>query len=157
MSNLLGELWSVSHKGDPFARGMYLRHYSSSKRSVGADPLQFVGPGESLVLVRPDAAFVWRRFIDDCSLGGGVNCALFRNEGTELSSVLIAGADEFAWRKWPHEPRHYTYVDPRRVRSSNPGFCFRRAGWNRCGTTQRGLVVLERIATENPANTRPVP
>jgi hypothetical protein len=37
-----------------------------------------------------------------------------------------------------------TYVDRKKVRSSNPGFCFLAAGWRRCGTTRSGLEVLER-------------
>jgi len=141
--SLTGEHLAISHKGDAAARAMYLRHYSANKRPAHADPRQFVGPGSSLVLIRGDACFVWRVFIDDCPLGGGVNCALFRNEGEVLSSALIQEADEHAWRKWPHRGRHYTYVDPSQIRSSHPGWCFICAGWQRCGTTASGLVVLE--------------
>jgi hypothetical protein len=50
---------------------------------------------------------------------------------------------ELGWQRWPAE-RFYTYVNPRRVRSSNPGFCFIKAGWRRCGVTKtRRLIVLE--------------
>jgi len=145
MRTLFGELWTVSHKGNAQARGMYLRHYSARKRPAHADRLQFVGPGESLVLLRDDAVFVWRKFIDDCPLGGGINCAVFRNEGKERSSDLIKEADGYAFRKWPLEPRHYTYVDAAEIKSPNPGFCFICAGWTRCGVTAGGLVVLELI------------
>jgi hypothetical protein len=36
------------------------------------------------------------------------------------------------------------YVDPSQVRSSNPGCCFKLAGWRQCGTTkERGLLIFE--------------
>lgn len=146
--NLLGELWSISDKGDRTALAMYLRHYSAKKRPQEADPLQFVGPGSPLVLIRDEAVFVWRKFIDDCPLGGGINCAIFRNEGPVLSSTLIREADSFAWQKWPDDTRHYTYVDPREVQSTNPGWCFICAGWKKCGTTAKGLHVLENLKGE---------
>ena len=60
------------------------------------------------------------------------------------SSNLIRAADVIADIEWPGE-RHYTYVDPRRVRSSNPGYCFIRAGWDPCGYTRGGLRILERL------------
>jgi hypothetical protein len=34
-------------------------------------------------------------------------------------------------------------VNPCRIRSTNPGFCFLAAGWSRCGQTNSGLIVLE--------------
>jgi hypothetical protein len=74
----------------------------------------------------------------------GVNCALFRNEGPHTSSDLIRQADAIADFAWPGE-RHYTYVNPSAVRSTNPGFCFLRAGWRRCGTTVGGLYIFERL------------
>ena len=93
--------------------------------------------------------FVWRKFIDDAEpKQEGVNCAVFRNEGRLLSSLLIRQADAIADRVWPGE-RHYTYVDPKAVRSTNPGFCFVAAGWRRCGMTKGGLLIFERV----PENT----
>lgn len=106
----------------------------------------FVGPGGKMVLLTPDARalFVWRKFIDD-SGQIGVNCAIFRNEGCgggRRSSELILDAMQHAWARWPGE-RFYTYVDPKEVRSSNPGYCFIVAGWRPCGYTKRGLRILE--------------
>ena len=37
-------------------------------------------------------------------------------------------------------------VDPKAVRSTNPGYCFMAAGWRRCGVTKGGLIILERPA-----------
>ena len=110
----------------------------------------FVGPGEKLVLIGHDdrALFVWRRFIS-MDRQEGVCCSVFRNESPALSSELIREADALADERWPQEARHYTYVAPQRVRSTNPGYCFQQAGWRRCGLTKGGhgrdqLVILER-------------
>jgi hypothetical protein len=35
-------------------------------------------------------------------------------------------------------------INPKAVRSANPGFCFRMAGWRRCGITLGGLLIFER-------------
>ena len=66
-----------------------------------------------------------------------------------LSSLLIREADAIADERWPNIARHYTYVSPQAIRSTNPGACFKAAGWLRCGTTKGGhgrqaLVVLDR-------------
>jgi hypothetical protein len=54
-----------------------------------------------------------------------------------------------AWQRWPGE-RLYTYVNPRKVKSENPGYCFKVAGWTTCGTTKwRKLTILETYATED--------
>jgi hypothetical protein len=68
----------------------------------------------------------------------------FRNEGNTLSSKLILDAEEIAWRRWPGQ-RLYTYVNPRGIRSNNPGACYKAAGWRRCGVTKwNKLVILEK-------------
>ena len=75
----------------------------------------------------------------------GVNCAVFRNEGEQLSSFLIGRAQKLARQRWPGE-RLYTYVDPRKTRHKrDPGRCFRRAGWRPCGETKGGLQILEAL------------
>lgn len=104
-----------------------------------------LGPGQTVLLrtAAGDAVFAWRKFIDD-SGQLGVNCAIFRNEGPALSSLLIRQADAIADHVWAGE-RHYTYVSPKDVRSRNPGYCFLAAGWRRCGRTKGGLHILERV------------
>lgn len=130
--------WLGTLDGDPLALRLYGRHYSARQYSDGRNRALFVGPGEKLVLLGRDGAalFAWRRFASDDGQTG-VNCAVFRNEGQRLSSALIREADALAWQRWPGE-RHYTYVDPTRVRSSHPGYCFVMAGWRRCGRTKGG-------------------
>ena len=139
--------WVHAADGDLDLLALYRRHYSARERAPGTQR-QFVGPGAHIVLTTPrvDALFVWRKFIDDCEFGGGVNCAVFRNESKCLSSLMILEAEIWARDKWPGE-RLYTYVDASKVRRKrDPGRCFRRAGWTVCGTTKkRGLLVLEKV------------
>lgn len=137
--------WVPVVDGNLTAASLYDRHYSRNPRCVG-DP-RIAGPGEKLVLLTPcaRALFVWRVFIskDPTAASGDVNCAIFRNEGAGLASDLIRAAMVLAWERWPGR-RLYTYVNPRRVRSTNPGCCFKAAGWRVCGVTKtRRLLTLE--------------
>lgn len=135
-------MWLLTKDGDPIAFKLYRRHYSA-KKNPRPKIRQFVGPGQKLVLITPtgDALFAWRKFIDD-SGQRGVNCAVFRNESGYRSSDMIREAMTIAWTRWPGE-RLYTYVDAAEIRSPNPGYCFKKAGWRRFGVTRKGLVVLE--------------
>lgn len=137
--------WYEIKDGDARGRAMLNRHYSANHYADGRVVRLFVGPGEKMVLMTADsrALFVWRKFIDK-SGQSGINCAVFRNEGDQLSSALILEAEQMAWTRWPGE-RLYTYVNARRIKSPNPGYCFKKAGWNVCGKTKsRGLVILEK-------------
>jgi hypothetical protein len=136
--------WIEVKDGNPTALSIFNRHYSKREYKDGRSPKLFVGPGEKMVLLtqNSDALFVWRKFIS-ANDQVGVNCAVFRNEGRQKSSVLILSAMEFAWVRWPNE-RLYTYVDSTKVKSTNPGYCFQKAGWSRCGKTiQKKLDILE--------------
>ena len=138
--------WWLTKDGDADCLELYERHYSAYQYKDGRTRKLFVGPGEKVVLRTKagDACFVWRNFHDD-SGQQGINCAVFRNEGHYRSSELVCQADEIADCLWP-DSRHYTYVNPEAIRSTNPGFCFIAAGWQRCGKTKGGLIVLERTA-----------
>ena len=138
-------VWWLTKDGDLDCLEMYERHYSAYRYVDGRERKLFVGPGEKVVLrtAGADAVFVWRKFIDD-SGQDGINCAVFRNESQYRSSDLIRQADAIADCLWPRE-RHYTYVNAARVKSRNPGYCFLKAGWRRCGRTKSGLIVLERV------------
>ena len=140
-------VWMHIKDGDDEARRFFDRHYSRKKYADGRQPKLFVGPGQKMVLVTPcrRALFVWRKFISGDGQQG-INCAIFRNEGAGLSSELIVEADALADDRWPGE-RHFTYVNPKRVQSRNPGFRFVKAGWRRCGTTKwNKLWIFEREA-----------
>lgn len=144
--------WWITKDGDEQCRQLFDRHYSRQFYRDGRQPKLFCGPGEKIVLRtwRTDAVFVWRKFIDKCvdvrtgAAQKGINCAVFRNESDHRSSELIRQADAIADFCWPGE-RHYTYVDAERIRSTNPGACFKAAGWRACGHTKGGLLVLERV------------
>lgn len=137
------ETWIPILDGDETARALFRQHYSARPSSTSK---LIIGPGQKLLLTTPcrRAIFAWRKYkSDDGQLG--VNCAIFRNAGAGLSSELIREADRIADERWPGE-RHFTYVDPRRVASPNPGYCFLVAGWRRCGITKkRKLLILERV------------
>lgn len=141
---LIGDGWMQVRDGNATARAIFDRHYSRYRYADGRDPKLIVGPGEKMVLVSAcaRALFIWRKFISGNGQNG-VNCAAFRNEGAGLSSQLILDAMDLAWERWPGE-RFYTYVNARKIRSTNPGYCFLTAGWRRCGITKwNRLHILE--------------
>jgi len=141
-----GQNWYGVKDGNAIARSIFDRHYSRYFYVDGRKPKLFVGPGEKMVLLTSDckALFVWRKFISGNGQQG-VNCAVFRNEGKQLSSKLILEAEQLAWCRWPNE-RLYTYVNPKGIRSTNPGYCFKQAGWHKCGVTKiNKLIILEKV------------
>lgn len=141
--------WRSSNHADPRAIALYLRHYSARRYADNRPRRQFCAPGEKMVLLTEDcrAVYVWHHPLMDRRSGQvGVCCTLFRNEGPVLSSVLIEEACSLAWTRWPGA-RLFTYVADAKIRSSNPGYCFQRAGFAKCGRNATGkLTVLERLA-----------
>lgn len=146
-----GGYWYAVGDGDARAFDLMRNHYSFQAYADGRrqnllnrNRHLFVGPGQKMVLLGADclALFVWRKFIDK-SGQSGVNCAVFHNASDRLSSELILEAEQLAWQRWPGE-RFYTYVNPHKVKSVNPGYCFKRAGWSCCGKSSKGLVILEK-------------
>ena len=117
------------------------RHYS--RRTPGAR--QFCYSGRKLVLRNTEGSvlFVWMYPDPTMRMDGqtGYNCAIFRNESDRRSSDIILEAEQLAFEKWG-PARIYTYVDPRKVRSKNPGYCFKRAGWHFVKQTKAGKHLL---------------
>lgn len=143
--------WLLSRDGDPLIYSMFMGHYSRVWHQRTRQR-QFVGPGEKLVLLHRTgkAALAWRKFIDKSGQRGINNC-LFINHGAGLSSQLILEAEHIAWARWPGE-RLYTYVNPRKVRSTNPGYCYLMAGWRKCGiTSSKKLLILEKLPDRGTA------
>lgn len=141
-----GHWLPVTHR-DARLIGLYRRHYSFSGKPIGRIRQGGVaGFGDALMMMTSpcDAAFVWVRPPGGIQQSGqeGVNCLMFRNESPVSSSDLIREAMDLAWRRWPGE-RLYTYVNPAKIRSTNPGYCFKQAGWQTCGMSKGGLVILE--------------
>jgi hypothetical protein len=142
--------WLAVKRTDPRAFALFRRHYSFKKGERWRRPgnTNVTSAGQTMVLLSQmgDALFVWLRCtIDRLDKQEGVNCAVFRNEGTVLSSELIREADRLAWQRWPGL-RHFTYVDPTEVASPLPGYCFRRAGWRHRGQSAKGKLIFERLA-----------
>lgn len=140
--------WYGVRSGDVRALNIFLRHYSARRwrdRS-GVNGARFVSPGEHMILMTSgcDALFVWVREMFRLDEQTGVCCSVFRNESNILASTLILEAEQLAWERWPGE-RLFTYVNAKMVRSVNPGYCFKRAGWRVCGTSKaKKLVILEK-------------
>lgn len=151
----VSDFWFLARDGNPDANALFARHYSRRAYADGRPQKLFVGPGEKLVLIDANctALFVWRKFIDGIQPPQeGVNCAVFRNESSVLSSALIVEAMVVAWQRWPGT-RFYTLVNAGKIRSTNPGACFLKAGWKRIGASKGGLVIL---AHELSHDARPV-
>ncbi len=138
-----GELMRVP-RVDYGARLLADRHYS--RQSVGAR--DFVGPGRNLILrnAAGTVLFVWLWPQVEYRMDGqdGYNCTIFRNESERLSSEIILEAERWAINKWGPN-RMYTYVDPRRIASRNPGYCFKVAGWFKVGESKDGKHLLAKI------------
>jgi hypothetical protein len=99
-----GPLWWITRDGDRTCLALYERHYSAYRYADGRQRKQMLGPGQTVLLRTRagDAVFGWRKFIDD-SGQSGINCAVFRNEGPTLSSLLVRQADAIADHVWPGE------------------------------------------------------
>jgi hypothetical protein len=138
-------VWMETHDADPHARALADRHYSRKTRGA----THFCGPGEKMVLITPDyrALFVWRKNRVRWDGQEGVECTIFRNEGAHISSELIKEAVRLAKKRWPGA-RLFTYVWPSAIKSTDPGFCFKRAGWRVVGWNRgkrRKLLLLEAL------------
>ncbi len=120
--------WTIRNVSDAAARALADRHYS--RQHPGSPTLG--PPGHRHCLVTPDERAVWLSHYTDYPDDGldAWRCSIFRNEGPELSSDLIRSAMTLTEQRWGHRPDGWvTWVDPRKVTSPNPGYCFLKAGW----------------------------
>jgi hypothetical protein len=68
----------------------------------------------------------------------GWTCSIFRNCSPHLSSSLILEAESYLHAvSWCGPDGMLTYVWDSKVRSVNPGCCFKKAGWIRHQTKPR--------------------
>ena len=148
LGGLVDGYWLPVRDGDPRLVALYGRHYSANPAVSAQDRRQHgvSGVGESMCLmtIECDAAYIWvRNTTERYDKQTGVQCSFFRNEGRVLSSLLVTEAMHLAWDRWPAE-RLWTYVSPTLVRHKrDPGRCFLKAGWRKCGVSKGGLVILE--------------
>lgn len=153
-------MWQRVTKFDPRSAALADRHYS--RRKVGSP--QFMPPGQTMILLTPnaDAVFGWWRPHPGSGLQAmngldGWTCTIFRNEGPTLSSELILAAERELLAEHDCGPDGLlTYVWSAKVRSSNPGCCFKRAGWKRAGMSADGRKVLLRKPAAQPAPELPL-
>lgn len=136
--------WVRSWRADPAVARLADRHYSRQSRGHQ----QFAGPGRIVVLrtLEEDAAWVtlWPEFFQH-DVGPAWFCTLFRNESPHRSSELILEALAATRARFGDPPPEgvATWVDPAKVASPNPGYCFKAVGFQRIGTTkERGYHVL---------------
>lgn len=143
MLSIVGEgLVRTTHFDDEM-RQLADRYYS--RRTIGAR--QFAYSGRKLVLRDAAGLVLWVWMYPDPTMRMdhqvGYNCAIFRNETERRSSEIVLEAEGHAFAKWGPN-RLYTYVDPRKIASVNPGYCYKIAGWKYIGLSKSGLHLLEK-------------
>jgi hypothetical protein len=128
-----GAGWMVTTRSDAAVRALRDRHYSTKYpggRTVGP-------PGRVVVLRTEDglAGWVTHYPAPELALDGldVFRCSLFRNEGPTLSSTLVLEAMAISEELLEVRPTDgwATYIEPAKLASRNPGYCFLRAGWSR--------------------------
>lgn len=151
-------IWTVSNRAAPAAVRLADRHYNRQKPGMP----QFVPPGRCVVLLSDDARAVWvtswpfAEYTKHAWAGAWVN-SLFRNESEYLSSDLIVqaiAATRFYWT--PPALGMITFIDASKVRSRNPGYCYKMAGFVKVGYTQGGLIVLQMKPEDMPEAEPPI-
>jgi hypothetical protein len=130
----------VTSPFDPEMARMADRHYS--RRTKGSP--QFLNNGRKIVIrdAAGDVLFGWIYPYPALRLDRqtGYNCAIFRNESSRRSSDIILECEGIAIARWGPN-RMYTYVNPAKIRSRNPGFCFKQAGWRNVRHEDGSLVL----------------
>ena len=144
-------MWTRVTKFNPLACALADRHYS--RRKIGAP--QFMPPGETVVLLSGDAraVFGWWRPHPSSGLKAmngldGWTCTIFRNESEILSSTLVLAAETFllALGVTIGPDGLLTYVWDKKIRSSNPGYCFKIAGWRAVGrSADKRKTLLQKL------------
>ena len=146
--------WQRVTKFDPRSAALADRHYN--RRKVGSP--QFMPPGQTVILLSANerAVFGWWRPDPASGLKAmngydGWTCTIFRNEGAGLSSVGILAAERFLIDLGVTcgPDGLLTYVDRRKVKSTNPGCCFKKAGWRKIGVSaDKRKDLLQKAWTE---------
>ncbi len=153
-------LWQRSNRFDRSAVPLADRHYN--RRKVGSP--QFVPPGRNIVLLTPEADALWvtswpfAEYVRHAWPGAWVN-SLFRNEGSQLASVLIRDAVAATRHLFgdPPELGMVTFVDERKVRPNRtPGRVYLRSGFRAVGRTKGGLLAFQLLPEDMPAAEAPI-
>jgi hypothetical protein len=130
-------MMTLSHKFDKDGALLADGHYS--RRTIGSP--QFMPPGETIVLMGEDKLSVFGWWRPDPRSGlpamnglDGWTCTIFRNVSPILSSDLILACERLLVATPKQSPAcgpdgMMSYVADRKIRSPNPGYCFKCAGW----------------------------
>lgn len=142
------EPWIRTHAMDQSGMLLADRHYS--RQSIG-NP-KWNRPGNNLVLRTAMGDAVWTTWngIRDDGLEAW-ECTIFRNEAPEkyLSSDMIRAAVQVTITEWGELPRDgiITYVAANKVRSTNSGCCFKKAGFKHIGESKVNKLLLFQYKT----------
>jgi hypothetical protein len=138
--------WLITDKGDQDCRKLADNHYS--RQTPGS--FLFTRNGQNLVFTDEANSAVWVTFRP--TPGKAVRkdklnaweCALFRNTGNILSSILIREACELTVALWGHFPPDglITFILQWAVKSPNKGCCYKKAGWIKNGYSSDGKLRL---------------
>ena len=87
----------------------------------------------------------------------GWTCTIFRNEGPTRSSDLVMDAERVLIESGVTigPSGLITYVWDKKVRSTNPGWCFKLAGWRATGRSADGRKTLLQKSPNNELSRRP--
>jgi hypothetical protein len=150
--------YSTSGKYDVDGVRLVRGHYSRRKPNSP----QFMPPGETIVLVNSERTAVWGWWRPHPSskivaMNGrdGWTCSVFSYHPPQatrplLASELVLDAERAlaalerdGLTAAPCGPDGMlTYVDARKVRSSNPGYCYKLVGWVRVGRAKKASKPL---------------
>jgi hypothetical protein len=152
--------WQISNRANRIAAALADRHYTRQKPGSR----QFVPPGRCIVLLTSSHDALWvsswpfAQYVKHQWAGAWI-CSLFRNEAPDvyMSSELIRQAVAVTRYIWNDIPPlgMVTFVDAVKVRSVNPGYCYKQAGFHRVGLTKSGLVALQLLPDEMPSSLPP--
>jgi hypothetical protein len=125
---------TLTNPFDPECAILADRHYS--RQTIGSP--QFAGCGRKIILRDANAQvlFVWIYSYYRLDGLDGYYCSIFRNESERLSSEIILEAEHFAVYRWG-SGRAFTFIDATAIRSRNPGYCFKKAGWRFVGYSSK--------------------
>ena len=143
--------WIVVNKCDIRARGIADRHYS---RQTIRSP-QFTRPGNNLVLLLEDCSALWVSWkpANDIKRMDGLSkvyeCTIFHKDGNnQLASELISSAIALTNQIWGIPQNGWvTYIADNKVKSPNPGYCFKKAGFIYDGRNKKGNLSRLRLPT----------
>lgn len=135
--------WNVVHKGTRAAVRTADGHYSRQKPGTP----QFTRPGKNIVLLGQDERSVWVSWRP--AVGGRMDglecyeCVMYSRQSGPPASEQIVEAMKITESIWGPPPRDgwITFIKPSAVKSVNPGYCFKVAGFRPFGTNANGKLL----------------